>query len=222
VTWLPGGLSIDTATVITRAGAATKVIDAVQVTEAMTLEAWVRPADDTQFGPSRIASLSQDPYPTGGNFVLGQSADTYESRMRTSNTDQYGQPGLVSTAGTAVPGALTHIVYTRALGGAESLYQDGVLVASGTRTGSLSSWGAGYELALVNEPTVDRGWLGEIYLFAIYDRALDAGEIGGNYTAGPQAVSAPEVPAVGLAGRVGLGALLVALAFRSVSPRRRR
>jgi alpha-D-ribose 1-methylphosphonate 5-phosphate C-P lyase len=40
-TWTAGGLSVNASTVIQSAGAATKVIDAVMTSNAITIEAWV-------------------------------------------------------------------------------------------------------------------------------------------------------------------------------------
>ena len=48
VSWLPGALSVDSATDISSAAAATKLADAVNSTTELTLEAWVAPASDNQ------------------------------------------------------------------------------------------------------------------------------------------------------------------------------
>lgn len=71
------------------------------------------------------------------------------------------------------------------------LYLDGLEVAQGTQTGGFANWGD-YFLALANQPSVDRPWLGELHLVASYDRALDAAEVDVNFAAGPS--TAPPVP----------------------------
>ena len=89
VTWLPGGgLSIDASTIVQSAGPASKVIDAVKLSGEVTIEAWLRPDNTTQFGPARIVTLSQDPYYR--NATLGQSYDGYGVRFRTTTTGDNG------------------------------------------------------------------------------------------------------------------------------------
>ena len=102
--------------------------------------------------------------------MLGQTATRYEVRLRTSVTNQYGVPSL-STPDGSLTTSLTHVVYTRDGLGVTRFYLDGVLAASGSVGGSFSNWGD-YVLALANEPTGNRGWLGELYIVAIFDRVL--------------------------------------------------
>jgi hypothetical protein len=225
--WLPGGgLSVETPTVITQASPVTKVIDALQTSQAVTLEAWARPANVTQFGPARIAALSEDPFPTGGNFVLGQASDTWVTRLRTSETDVFGKPDMGPTSGSAITGVLAHLVYTRSPGGAEAFYVDGVQVATGTRTGTFANWGSSFELALLNEPTVDRAWLGSLYLFAIYDRAIDSGEVSTNFVAGPHVMltESPSalIPSLQGYGLLALGGALLVAAIGTLRSRAHR
>ena len=71
VSWkADGGLAIHASATI-RSSVATKIIEALKASQAITIEAWVKPANTTQYGPARIVALSGDAYPTGGNFVLG-------------------------------------------------------------------------------------------------------------------------------------------------------
>ena len=89
VTWLPnGGLSVDASTVITSSGPAIKVITALQASQALTLEVWIKPANVTQDGPARILTLSQDGNSNGGNFILGQGSGSdptvFTARLRTT------------------------------------------------------------------------------------------------------------------------------------------
>lgn len=48
-----------------------------------------------------------------------------------------------------------------------------------------SNWDPHYPFQLGNEASLGRPWLGEIYLVALYDRALNRGEVWSNFTAGP-------------------------------------
>jgi uncharacterized repeat protein (TIGR02543 family) len=63
------------------------------------------------------------------------------------------------------------------------------MVASGSSPGDLSTWVPSARLALANEPTGDRPWLGELHLAAVYDRALAPLEIERNFDVGPHPAS---------------------------------
>jgi hypothetical protein len=187
ISWVSGGLVIHSSTVVASAGAATKVIDAARVSNGLTIEAWVKPGDTSQDGPARIATLSQDLY--NRNFTLGQGlwgsqpSDLYDVRLRTTATDDNGRPSLSTLAGSLMT-ELSHVVYTRDATGVARIYIDGVERASGTLGGDFSNWDGGFRLALANELTGDRPWLGELHLVAIYDRALSQAEVSQNFEAG--------------------------------------
>ena len=184
VSWLPGGgLSVDSSVVITSAGPATKIIDAVGISNAITLEAWVQPAQAVQSGPARIVALSTDGFPNGANIILGQD-HRFAARLRTTATSQYGLPGLATPSG--VPGtALAHVVYVRDAAGNTGIYVDGVLASIGSVTGTMDVWDATRALVLANEPPGDRPWLGDLHLVAFFDRALTEAEVLQNFAAGP-------------------------------------
>ena len=92
------------------AGRRRKIVDALKQSGAATIEAWITPKNDSQNGPARIVSLSND---SGlRNFTLGQERDHYHIRFRTTSTSKNGIPETDSGGGTAAP-RLTHIVYTR-------------------------------------------------------------------------------------------------------------
>ncbi len=202
VSWQPGGgLTIDSPTVIATGAAATRLRSALQASDALTLEAWVIPADPpgSGFGPGRILALSQDGFPNGGNFVLGQAHGTstaFALRLRTSTTNRYGSPELLSPAGSGAP-VLTHLLYTRAADAQERLYIDGVEVSQGTRAGDFGNWDD-YRLALGNEPDGLRAWLGTLRLVAVYDRVLTPAEIAINFAAGPDNAPPPDTDGDGL------------------------
>ena len=124
VSWLPGALSVNSATVIQSAGTATKVITACQASNAITIAAWVQPDSLTQSGPAHIVTLSQ----AGNkrNFTLGQSASRYEGMLRTSNTNQAGTSTLFGTGSATLQ--LTHVVYTRNSSGNVRTYINGTLL----------------------------------------------------------------------------------------------
>ncbi len=187
VSWLPGhGLAINSATLVASAGAATKIIDAGKATGEITIEAWVKPANTTQDGPARIVTLSEDPYKRNFSLEQGlwgsQPSDVYDVRLRTTSTDDDGTM-LATPAGSAST-QLSHIVYTRDALGVAKIYVNNIEQASGTVGGDFANWDEGFRLALANELTQDRPWLGEFHLVAIFNRALSQAEVSQNFSAG--------------------------------------
>jgi hypothetical protein len=182
VTWGSGWLTVDQRTIVSSAFPASKINQAVKESNELTVEAWIRPENNYQDGPARIVSLSSDPHHR--NFTLGQRDHArYDMRLRTTTTSESGIPSL-STARHVVTTDLTHVVYTRNAAGLATIYIDGMPVAVETIKGKLSNWSPFYRLALANEQTLNRPWLGSYHLVAIYSRALDSAEVAQNFNAG--------------------------------------
>ena len=98
VQWLStGGLAVRSPVLIASQGPASKIGNAVRRSNAITIEAWVKPANTTQSGPARIVTVSRDP--GSRNFTLGQKAGAYEVRFRTTSTSANGEPALSSPGG---------------------------------------------------------------------------------------------------------------------------
>ncbi|MFQ6130669.1 MAG: DUF4038 domain-containing protein [Armatimonadota bacterium] len=184
IKWGPEGLSVERPVLVASDGPATRLSEACRASGELTIEAWLKPANLEQGGPARIVTLSAD---TGSrNFTLGQQAGSYIARLRTTTTSTNGIPELV-TAGGEVATEVAHIVYTRGASGLIRLYVNGVVRAAGVAAGDLSNWDAGFRLALANEMTSDRTWLGEYHLVAVYSRALPQAEIAQHYLCGMDA-----------------------------------
>ena len=191
VTWIPGALRIDAPTVVSSDLPARELTEVVHQTQSFTVEAWVRPAETVVGGTRRIVTLSVDP--SRRNFLLGQGAlfadtpiDAYVLRLRTTETDGNGLPMLESGAGIAVP-ALTHVVAVHAPDGSESLFVDGSVVTTGSRTGNLTNWDPDYRVAVGNEhgdPSASRAWLGELHFIALYPAAMSADDVRRHFAAG--------------------------------------
>ena len=200
----PGAVSVARANgVLTISGADTNTIlssgandlaaalnPAGTASDDITLEAWVQPANTTNFGPARLVSMSAD---TGNrNFQLAQGSaaandgDKWNARLRTTTTDANGNPEINTADGTADT-SLQHVVFTHDAAGNEVLYVNGVAVYTGTRTGDFGSWNAAYVLNLANEIGGSRQFLGDMHLVAIYNRALTAAEVQQNFSAGADA-----------------------------------
>ena len=55
------------------------------------------------------------------------------------------------------------------------------------KVGTFEEWDVGteeYRLAVGNELTLDRDWLGQLHLVAVFDRALTEDEVEQNFLAG--------------------------------------
>jgi len=141
----------------------------------LSVEAHIRPANLTQSGPARIVSMSADP--GRRNFTLGQAGAELVFRLRTAGTSENGTPEL-ATQCRALGGAPVHVVATFD-GQRRRIFVDGRAVAECGTQGGFGSW-AEFPLVVGNEATGDRPWLGQVYLVAIYERALSAEEVARN------------------------------------------
>ncbi|QEF96258.1 Planctomycete cytochrome C [Stieleria maiorica] len=185
-----GGLVIESSSMIASSQPATKIIDAVKRSNAISVEAWLRPSDTPQSGPARIVSISANT--SNRNLTLGQDKDAYDVRLRATGSDNNGLPSTASPKRTART-KLTHVVFTRDANGKATLSVDGKPVAQKTVKGKLRNWNDRYRLVLGNEATGDRPWLGELHLVAIYGRALSQQEIRQNFAAGSQVRAAEPI-----------------------------
>ncbi len=186
VQWKQGTLVIRAPTKIKSSSSAKKIIDGVKRSGSVTVEAWMRPANDRQKGPARIVSLSSDS--SQRNFTLGQDGKRFEVRLRSTSTSNNGIPATAAP-GNSVKTALTHVVYTRDTKGTAKIYINGKQQAKKNVAGNLRNWNQKFQLILANELTGDRPWLGEFHLVAVYSRALAAKEIVQNFRAGADSKS---------------------------------
>ncbi len=184
VSWVPGGLALNTSSLLTSAEAPGKVFQSITSSQELTLEAWVRPDNLSQRGPARILSFSQDLYYR--NFTLGQDRDEYVTRLRTTETDSNGRPDLNGNSNTTKL-ELTHVVFTRNSEGEAILYVDGQQIQSFSRDGTFENWDSSFGLIVGNEWTRNRPWLGTLYEIAIYDLALEEDIIQQHYQWGNHA-----------------------------------
>ncbi|NNE94265.1 MAG: DUF1592 domain-containing protein [Verrucomicrobiales bacterium] len=179
-----GSLEITGKTLIRSEKPASKISEAVKKSNEITIEAWIRPANTKQDGPARAVTISRD---TGErNFTLGQEFDSWDVRFRTQRSDRNGSPSTNSGKGSLAP-KLTHVVFTRDSSGRAQLFLDGRKRGERKTEGNLSPWNGGFHLALGNEMTKDRTFLGTYHLVAIYNRDLSPADIQRNFRAGPNA-----------------------------------
>jgi len=187
-----GTLRIVSPTLISSENPATRIIEAVRRTGEFTVEAWIEPAETDQSGPARIVTLSRDG--SQRNFTLGQEGARFDVRFRTTGTSTNGIPSLAAQE-NSVETKLTHIVYTRDRAGRARVYLGGKQNAQQMVSGATTSWDESYRLALANELSNDRSWLGTYHLVAVYGRSLRLEEVQRHFRAGPDAKTESEAVA---------------------------
>jgi hypothetical protein len=185
----PGALTLKRPTLIQSSSAPTKLIKAIQHSGEFSLSAWITPANLTQAGPARVISLSKDS--SNRNFTLGQDGAKFDTRFRTQSTGANGIPSLSS--GRVATGK-THVVFIRSRDGQGTLYLNGQKTGQQKFSGDLNNWDQNFRLALGNEFTKDRPWLGIFHQIALYATALTEPEIITLSTEGHKAPP-PQTPA---------------------------
>ena len=172
---LGGGDSVLTSEVPAR-----PVVDAL--VDGLTVEAWVRPAELTQDGPARIVSSSGGVALDEANFHLGQDRHCLSVRLDLGGPE--AEWWQLDEVFDDEPRAW-HLAVTYG-DGVVRVFVDGQLrLETRPDDADLSGWSDDYPLLVGNEVTGDRPFLGDVYLVAVYDRALNAEEVDRNHRAGP-------------------------------------
>ena len=178
-----GSIEIRKGTVIASTQPPVRLLNALKQSNEITVEVWFKPANLKQDGPARLVTISKDT--SQRNFTIGQEAASLQARLRTTRTSKNGMPAIETTR--LLSGETTQAVYTRDGTGHATIYVNGKKVNGQTVTGVMSNWDSSYRLALGNELSGERPWLGTLFLVAIYNRDLTAVEVTQNFKAGAQA-----------------------------------
>ena len=176
-----GVLSVLGSTVIASQRPAKRVVNAVQKSGAITVEVWLRSHSSNQDGPARIVTLSKDARER--NFTIGQEGDSIQVRLRTSKTSHNGIPALQSRS-RSINEALTHVVYARGRSGNAKIFINGRLDRQQLVAGELENWDEQYRLALGNEVSGGRPWLGDLHRVAVYSREWTLGDVQARFARG--------------------------------------
>ena len=176
-----GVLTIRGPTKIATKSTGKRLVKAIQRTGALTVEVWLRPHGLQQDGPARIVTLSKD---SGSrNITLGQEGSSVEVRLRTSKTSANGIPA-VTTRSRSLKEELMHVVYTRGRSGNVSVYINGKHSQRQRVAGDLNGWDERFHLALGNEMSGDRPWMGDLHLVAVYSSEVRSDEVAAQYARG--------------------------------------
>ena len=79
-----GALEIRGKTLVRTRKPATRLAESIRRSGAITVEAWIKPANASQNGPARIISLSRNS--SNRNVTLGQDGDKFDVRFRSTRT----------------------------------------------------------------------------------------------------------------------------------------
>lgn len=186
VSWTTVGLRVNTIGSISSGVPASKLIDAMKISNAFTAEAWVTPGSITQsfLGPVTIVAIQNRN--TIRNMHLGQDSNArYRSNIVSSGYTGYGK--FIAAPNSSASLQLAHVAVTRDAQENIRFYVDGVEKSSGISPGDLSNWNINYPLVLGNDvnTAASRPWVGEYRLVAMYSRGLSAAEVYQNFTSGP-------------------------------------
>ncbi len=177
-----GSLEVTGKTLIRSERKPDKVREAVGKSGEISIEVWIKPDNTRQEGPARILTISRNS--SERNLTLGQEKDRLDVRLRSSKTSKNGMPSVSSGSGQ-VTTKLTHVVYTRNRDGKARIFVNGKRNVEKQVSGDLRNWDGNFQLALANELSKDRPWLGTFYRVAVYSRELEGPEIVNRFKAGP-------------------------------------
>lgn len=151
------------------------------IVDQFTLETWVRPDRLGQGGPARIVSISDGVELTDVNVHLGQDRHCLSLRVDAGGPEA---EWLLFDDVFARPQRAWHLVATYDRGSVRVFIDGELQFEEELPEADLSGWSRDYPLLIGNEATRDRPFQGEVYLVAVYNRALRAGEVAQNYAAG--------------------------------------
>lgn len=151
---------------------ASALLQALQNSNAFSVECVMLPQNLQQSGPARIVSYSLNS--SERNFTVGQQKEQLVLRLRTPMTDNNGTNPQQDLA-RLTEGRTHHVVVTYE-NGITTCFLDGKQVYRGDKVrGDFSNWGA-HNLVLGDEYGGGRDWSGTLHSVAIYDRAIDASQ----------------------------------------------
>jgi VanZ family protein len=138
-------------------------LESARKAEALELSLEVRPRASRQVGPARMLTISEDVYDR--NLTLAQDGDDLVLRLRSEDTDSNGTDNgsPVATLDNVLPAGKWITIDLGIRPGNLTIAIDGHRALDVPLPPSvLTTWNPSYGLALGNEMTCNRPWLGEI------------------------------------------------------------
>lgn len=156
---LPGGGVRFDGVGIARTAQAPHWVPAAIASNRLHMDMRVRATAPSQAGPARILTLSPDAKTR--NLTVGQDGDALIVRLRTAWTTENGTPNIV-VPGVFATDAWVDVRIDIAPGQLRIHVDDVAAVQQGLPMTPLALWSPTHALALGNEMTGDRPWLGAI------------------------------------------------------------
>lgn len=125
----------------------------------LTVHLRVHSSSSSQIGPARIFTISQDQYRR--NLTVAQEQSNLIVRLRTQDTSLDGEPHYTVSEVFSEP-AWRLIDISIKDNSLEISVDGNVVVTDNLPSNPLKNWDSGYRLALGNELTWDRPWIGQI------------------------------------------------------------
>ena len=150
--------------------------------QGLTLNVWLAPGNTAQAGLARIVSYSLN----AGlrNFTLGQQGKHLIMRLRTTQTSYNGTNPSLMVSDVFHESSPIHIVIMYDFN-YQSVYINGKLhTRSQLPGGDFSNWNPACFLVFGNEASGNRPWQGRLFQVSIYNRPLEAEEVGKLYNQG--------------------------------------
>lgn len=174
------------------------VVDAIQESEAFSVELWIKPTARLQEGPSRIFTIEGPGH--NDNFIIGQGP----WKVGDFKKAHHGPGAYLNVSFHYLPGGLakmpndwekpfksppdslstagpTHVVYSCNQDGVQRIFINGAQVAERTDRDYYNAWLGALRIALGNDLVSDNPWKGEIHQLAIFNRALTAEDVARHY-----------------------------------------
>jgi hypothetical protein len=186
VTWV-GGWGINLAPGGKAQGsteASQKLATLIQSTGEFSIEAWIAPNNVTQKNADIISYSGGD---TTRNATISQQLQQYEAEVRSSATNDNGDPPLLTAAANNnAQASQQHVVLTYDPVNGRKLYVNGIFTGDVDKSGggTLAAWDNTFALVIGSEVSGDHAWAGVVRMLAIHDRALTAAQVQQNFSAG--------------------------------------
>lgn len=177
IIWTPKALEIKDSSLINSEIPPSRLYNSIIDNNEFTIEAWINTKYISDTSESKIITFSNN---AGNNFSLLQNSDNYEVRVRTTETNDYGEPSLFSKT-KAVSKELIHLTFTVS-NSSVKMYFNGILDTMKNIEGTFANWDSTYLFGIGNELNLDQSWIGRYYLVGIYNRELSKNEIVHNYS----------------------------------------
>jgi hypothetical protein len=164
--------------------ASSKLAQLIQPTGEYSFEVWAAPANVAQMSAWIMSYSGSD---TTRNATLGQNAQQYLGRTRSSTTDTNGSPPLLtSVTGMFAQAALQHVVLTYDPVNGQKIFVNGTYTGDvdPSKGGTFANWDNTFALVLGSEVSGKEQWQGAIKFAAIHNAALTPAQIAQNFAAG--------------------------------------